>query len=89
MLASHHGWSPSILVQVSNILSKGYLNKNGKIQPSHPVDGGYVGGAVVADQMARNPGNELTSLEKNLMMIEFESVMMVQGFVFCPQCLDL
>ena len=85
-LVRHHGWSPSILVQVSNILS---LNKEGKVQSSQPVDGGYVGGALVGDQIARNPvrGKELS--EKNLMIIEFVSVMMLQGFVVSPQCMEL
>ena len=88
-LAPHHGWSPSILVQVSNILSTGYLNKNGKIQPPHPVDGGYVGGAVVADQMARNPVNWPKLSEENLMVIKFVSVIILQGFDIGPQCLEL
>ena len=76
-------------MQVSNILSKGYLNKNGKIQPPHPVDGGYVGGAVVADQIARNPVYGMILSEKNVMIIKFVSVMMLQGIVVCPQCLEL
>ena len=50
--ARHHGWSPSILVQVSNILP---LKTNGKVQSPQPVGVGYVGGSVVADQAARNP----------------------------------
>ena len=85
-LARHHGWSPSILVQVSNILS---LNKEGKVQSSQPVDGGYVGGALVGDQIARNPvrGKELS--EKNIAVIEFVSVMMLQGSVVSPQCMEL
>ena len=53
------------------------------------MDVEYVGGAVVAAQMARNPGNDLTLLEMNLIVIKFESMMMLQGFVICPQCLDL
>ena len=85
-LARHHGWSPSILVQVSKILP---LNTKGKSQCPQPMDVEYVGGAVVAAQMARNPGNDLTLLEMNLIVIKFESMMMLQGFVICPQCLDL
>ena len=73
-------------MQVSKILP---LNTKGKSQSPQPVDGEYVGAAVVADQMARNPGNELTLLETNLMVIKFESMMMLQGFVICPQCIDL
>ena len=65
-LARHHGWSPSILVQVSNILPK---DTEGKIQSPQPVDGGYVGGAVVADHTARNPVCGTLSSEKNLMFI--------------------
>ena len=88
MLYEHQGWvsTSCTLMQVSNAV---FPNTKGNVQLSQPLNGGYVGDAVVADQMARNPGNELTSLEKNLMMIEFESVMMVQGFVVCPQCLEL
>ena len=73
-------------MQVSNVLT---LNTKGKIQSSQPVDGGYVGGALVGDQIARNPvrGKELS--EKNLMVIEFVSVMMLQGFVVSPQCMEL
>ena len=85
-LARHHGWSPSILVQVSNILPK---DTEGKIQSPQPVDGGYVGGAVVGDHIARNPVYCPLSLEENLMVIEFVSEMMLQGLVVCPQCLDL
>ena len=84
--AWHHGWSPSILVQVSNILS---LNTKGNVQLSQPVDEGYIGGAVVGDHIARNPVYCSLSLEENLMVIEFVSVMMLQGLVVCPQCLDL
>ena len=56
--AWHHGWSPSILVQVSNILllNSEYWILNGKVQLSQPVGVGYVGGSDVADQTARNPG---------------------------------
>lgn len=50
--SGHHGWSPSILVQVAKILP---LTTNGKVQSSQPVGVGYVGGSVVADQTARNP----------------------------------
>ena len=74
------------MVQVSNILS---LNTKGKIQSPQPVDVEYVDGAVVADQTARNPVYEPTSLEKNPMVIKFVSVMMLQGFVVCPQCMEL
>ena len=73
-------------MQVSNAV---FPNTNGKIQLSQPVDVGYVGGEVVADQIARNPGNGLTLLEENLMVIKFLSVMMLQGFVVFPQCLKL
>ena len=73
-------------MQVSNTLS---LETKGKVQSSQPVDGGYVGGAVVADQIARNPVYGMISLEKNLMVIKFVSVMMLQGFLVSPQCLEL
>ena len=88
MLYEHQGWVSTsfTLMQVSNAV---FPNTKGNVQLSQPVDGGYVGGAVVADQMARNPGNELTLLETNLMVIKFESMMMLQGFVICPQCIDL
>ena len=84
----HQGWVSTScrLMQESNAV---FPNTNGNIQLSQPVDGGYVGGAVVADQMARNPVNTTESSEKNLMVIEFEPVMMLQGFVVSPQCLDL
>ena len=83
--SKHHGWSPSILVQVSNILP---LITNGKLQSPQPVDVGYVGGAVVGDHIARNPWNGPTSLEEKL-IIRCDSVIMLQGFVVSPQCLDL
>ena len=73
-------------MQVSNILS---LNTKGKIQSPQPVDVEYVDGAVVADQTARNPVNLIALLEENLTVIKFESVMMLQGFVVCPQCMEL
>ena len=85
-LARHHGWSPSILVQVSNILPK---DTEGKIQSPQPVDGGYVGGAVVADHIARNPMNWPKLSEENLTVIKFVSVTILQGFVIGPQCLEL
>ena len=40
------------MMQVSNVVSP---NVNGKSQLLQPVDVGYVGGSVVADQTARNP----------------------------------
>ena len=88
MLYEHQGWvsTSSILIQESNAV---FPNMNGNVQLSQPVDGGFVGGAVVADQMARNPVYEAATLEENLMVIKFLSVMMLQGFVVCPQCLDL
>ena len=88
MLYEHQGWvsTSSILIQESNAV---FPNMNGNVQLSQPVDRGYVGGAVVADQIARNPVYRLTPLEKNLMVRKFVSVMMLQGFVVCPQCLDL
>ena len=39
-------------MHVSNTLS---LETKGKVQSSQPVDEGYVGGAVVAVHIARNP----------------------------------
>ena len=88
MLYEHQGWvsTSSTLMQVSNAV---FPNTKGNVQLSQPVDGGYVGSAVVADQMARNPVKWKKSLEKNLMIIEFVSVMMLQGFIISPQCLDL
>ena len=88
MLYEHQGWvsTSCTMMQVSNAV---FPNTKGNVQLSQPVDGEYVGGAVVADQMARNPVKRKTSLEKNLMAIEFVSVMMLQGFVVSPQCLDL
>ena len=87
-LAGHHGWSPSILVQVSNILPLKGTTK-GKVHCPQPVGVGYDGGADVADQIARNPVEEPTSLEENITVIRCDSVMMLQGFVISPQCLDL
>ena len=88
MLCEHQGWisTSSTLMQVSNAV---FPNTKGNVQLSQPVDGGYVGGAVVADQMARNPVYEAATLEENLMVIKFVSMMMLQGFVVCPQCLDM
>ena len=88
MLYEHQGWlsTSSTLMQVLNVASP---NTKGNVQLSQPVDGGYVGGAVVADQMARNPVYEAATLEENLMVIKFVSMMMLQGFVVCPQCLDM
>ena len=88
MLYEHQGWlsTSSTLMQVLNVASP---NTKGNVQLSQPVDGGYVGGAVVADQIARYPRNGITLLEENLKVIEVESVMMLQGFVVCPQCLEL
>ena len=59
----HQGWSPSILVQVSNIL---LLNTNGKVQFPHSVDVGYVGGSLVGVQSARKPMYGKRSSEENL-----------------------
>ena len=50
--SGHHGWSPSILVQVLNVLPS---NTNGKIQSPQPVGEEYVGGSVEGFQTARNP----------------------------------
>ena len=88
MLYEHQGWVSTScrLMQVSNAV---FPNTNGNVQLSQPVDRGYVGGAVVADQIARNPVNGITLLEENLMEIKFVSVIMLQGFVVCPQCLEL
>ena len=84
----HQGWvsTSSTLMQVSNAV---FPNTKGNVQLSQPMDGEYVGGAVVADQIARNPRNGITLFEENLKVIEVESVMMLQGFVVCPQCLEL
>ena len=88
MLYEHQGWvsTSSMLMQESNAV---FPNMNGNVQLSQPVYIVYVGVAVVADQIARNPGNGITLLEENLMIIKFLSVMMLQGFVVCPQCLKL
>ena len=84
----HQGWVSTScrLMQESNAV---FPNTKGNVQLSQPVDGGYVGGAVVADQIARNPVYGMISLEKNLMVIKFVSVMMLQGFLVSPQCLEL
>ena len=75
--SGHHGWSPSILVQVSNIL---LLNTNGNIQLSQLVRvGGYVGGSLVADQIARNPLSPNQSSDTNLMLSLLVLEMMVHG----------
>ena len=88
VLYEHQGWESTScrLMQVSNAV---FPNTNGNVQLSQPVDRGYVGGALVGDQIARNPvrGKELS--EKNLMVIEFVSVMMLQGFAVSPQCMEL
>ena len=76
--ARHHGWSPSILVQVSNILP---LTTNGKVQCPQPVGEGYVGGSVVADQTARNlvPITPPISSDTNVTVSVFVLEMMVHG----------
>ena len=74
--SGHHGWSPSILVQVSNILP---LNTNGKVQLSQPVVG-YVEGSDVADQIARNPLRPLlTPSDVNFTVTIFALEMMIHG----------
>ena len=87
MLYEHQGWvsTSSILMQESNAV---FPNTNGNIQLSQPVDVGYVGGEVVADQIARNPVYGMILSEKNVMITKFVSVMMLQGIVVCPQCLE-
>ena len=73
----HHGWSPSILVQVSNIL---LLNTNGNIQLSQLVRvGGYVGGSLVADQIARNPVYRNLAFDTNVTSSLLVLEMMVHG----------
>ena len=74
--AGHHGWSPSILVHVSNNLR---LNTNGKVQSPQPVDMGYVGGSVVADQTARNPVRVSLPSDTNVTLSVFVLEMMVHG----------
>ena len=88
MLYEHQGRvsTSSTLMQVSNVPPP---NSNGNVQLSQPVDEGYVGGAVVGDQIARNPVYGAILLEENLMVIKLDSVMILQGFVVSPQCLDL
>ena len=88
MLYEHQGWVStfSTLMQVSNVPPP---NTNGNVQLSQPVDVGYVGGAVVGDHIARNPVNCPIPLEENITVIRCDSVMMLQGSVVSPQCLDL
>ena len=54
MLCEHQGWisTSSILMQESNAV---FPNMNGNVQLSQPVNRGYVGSAVVGDQIARKP----------------------------------
>ena len=61
------------------------MSPNGKLQLSQPVVG-YVGGAVVAVQTARNPV-PLPPLYKdlNVTVSVLVLVMMVQGSDVCPQ----
>ena len=74
--AGHHGWSPSILVHVSNILES---NSNGKLQLVQPV-GRYVGGSVVGVQIARNPGRPLSNpSDLNVTVKALVLEMMVHG----------
>ena len=70
-------------MQVSNNPSP---NTNGNLQLSQPVNDGV---AVAGDQTARNPVRTKPLSDKNLRVIEFVFVMMLQGFVVCPQCLEL
>ena len=88
VLYEHQGWESTScrLMQVSNAV---FPNTNGNVQLSQPVDRGYVGGAVVADQIARNPVYGYLILEENLTVTKFVFVMMLQGFLVCPQCLEL
>ena len=86
----HQHWvsTPCTLMQVSNVATP---NVNGKSKLLHPVSiGGYVGGSVVADQTARNPGRPLsTSSDLNLTVTIFVLEMMVHGWDVCPQCLEM
>ena len=84
MLYEHQGLvsTSSTLMQVSNVPPP---NSNGKVQTSQPLYGGYVAVSVVGDQIARNPENERTSLDENLIVIRCDSVMMLQGLVISPQ----
>ena len=52
----HQGWvsKSCSLMQVSYVVSP---KTKGNVQLSQPLNGGYVGDAVVADHVARNPGN--------------------------------
>ena len=60
MLYEHQGWvsTSSTLMQVSNVVSP---NTNGNVQLSQPVDGGYVGEAVVGDPYSEK-SSELPSV---------------------------
>ena len=83
--ARHHGWSPSILVQVSNILM---LNTNGKVQLSQPVSVGYVGGSLDAVQTASNPVRVTLPSDLNLTVSVLVLLMMLHGWEIDPQCFE-
>ena len=55
------------------------VSPNGKSQLSQPVGVGYVGGAVVAVQSARNPVRVPPSSELNVTVSVLVWVMMVHG----------
>ena len=63
-------------MQVSNVVSP---KTNGKLQLSHPLNGGYVGGSVVDSQTARNPADLVLSLDLNLILMELELLMKLHG----------
>ena len=75
-------------MQVSKVASP---NTNGKMQLSQPVGtGGYVGGLVVAVQMARNPvRGTAPRFDLNVTVSLLPLLMMVHGSNVCPQCLEM
>ena len=82
----HQGWvsTSCTLMQVSNVPSP---NTNGKSQLSQPVSSGYVGGSLVAIQIARNPVSAPT-IDLNVTVSVLVILMMLHGLDIDPQCFE-